>query len=101
MVTCYLRYVIDASKVKEFEHYGRLWISLVRKFGGVHHGYFLPSEGANNIAFALFTFPSLAAYEQYRTGSFSDEECMAAFDYAKETNCIVSYERSFLRPVFD
>ena len=72
MVTCYLRYVIDASKVKEFEHYGRLWISLVRRLGGVHHGYFLPSEGANNIALALFTFPSLAAYEEYRTPSFSD-----------------------------
>ena len=101
MVTCYLRYLIDPSKVKEFEHYGRLWIPLVNKFGGVHHGYFLPSEGANNVALALFTFPSLAAYEQYRTESFSDEECMAAFDYAKETKCIVSYERNFFRPVFD
>ena len=101
MVTCYLRYVIDASRVKEFEHYGRLWIALVKKFGGVHHGYFLPSEGANNIALALFTFPSLAAYEQYRTASFSDEECLAALKYAEETKCIVSYERSFFRPVFD
>ena len=101
MVTCYLRYLIDPSKVNEFEHYGRLWISLVKKFGGVHHGYFLPSEGANNVALALFTFPSLAAYEQYRTESFSDEESMAALDYAKETKCIVSYERNFFRPVFD
>jgi hypothetical protein len=101
MVTCYLRYVIDASKVQEFEHYGRLWIPLVKKFGGIHHGYFLPSEGANNIALALFTFPSLAAYEEYRNASFSDEACIAAFEYAKETECIVSYERSFLRPVFD
>jgi hypothetical protein len=101
MVTCYLRYVIDASKVQEFEHYGRLWIPLVKKFGGIHHGYFLPSEGANNIALALFTFPSLAAYEEYRTASFSDEACIAAFEYAEETECIVSYERSFFRPVFD
>jgi hypothetical protein len=54
----------------EFEHCGRLWISLVKKFGGVHHGYFLPSEGADNIALALFNFPSLAAYEEYRTESF-------------------------------
>jgi hypothetical protein len=101
MVTCYLRYVIDPSKVKEFEHYGKLWIPLVEKFGGKHHGYFLPSEGANNIALALFTFPSLAAYEQYRTNSFSDTECLAAFKYAEETKCIVSYERSFFRPVFE
>ena len=101
MVTCYLRYVIDPSKLKEFEHYGKLWIPLVEKFAGKHHGYFLPSEGANNIALALFTFPSLAAYEQYRTKSFTDTECMAAFKYAKETKCILSYERSFFRPIFE
>jgi hypothetical protein len=43
MITCYLRYIIDPYKLKEFEHYGRLWIPLVQKFGGIHHGYFLPS----------------------------------------------------------
>ena len=62
MVTCYLRYIIDPARLKEFEHYGKLWTPLVEKFGGKHHGYFLPSEGANNVALALFTFPSLAAY---------------------------------------
>lgn len=99
MVTCYLRYVIDPTKVEEFEHYAKLWIPLVERFGGQHHGYFLPSEGANNIALALFTFPSLATYEQYRKDSFKDEECIAAFDYAKQTQCVLSYERSFFRPV--
>ena len=72
----------------------------VEKFGGTHHGYFLPHEGANNIAIALFSFPSLAAYEEYRT-KMKDAECQAAFKYAKETRCIVSYERSFMRPVFE
>jgi uncharacterized protein (DUF1330 family) len=61
MITCYLRYIIDPYKLKEFEHYGKLWIPLVEKFGGKHHGYFMPSEGANNVALALFTFPSLHA----------------------------------------
>lgn len=101
MITCYIRYVIDPKKLAEFEHYAKLWIPLVNKFGGQHHGYFLPSEGANNIALALFTFPSLAEYEQYRTRSFQDEDCMSAFKYAEQTNCIISYERSFLKPVFD
>ena len=72
-----------------------------KKFGGQHHGYFLPSEGANNIALAMFSFPSLAAYESYREQSFKDADCIAAFDYAKETQCIISYERSFFRPVFE
>jgi hypothetical protein len=100
MVTIYLRYVLNTSKLCEFEHYGKLWIPLVEKFGGKHHGYFMPSEGANNIALALFTFDSLAAYEVYRNESFKDPACQAAFRYAEDTQCIVSYERSFFRPVF-
>ncbi|EOD81905.1 hypothetical protein D515_00063 [Grimontia indica] len=101
MVTCYLRYVIDPTKTAEFEQYAKMWIPLVNKFGGQHNGYFLPSEGANNIALALFTFPSLAEYEAYRIKSFDDEACKAAFKFAEETACIVSYERSFFRPVFE
>ncbi|MAB97304.1 MAG: NIPSNAP family protein [Pseudomonadaceae bacterium] len=101
MVTCHLRYIIDAYKLKEFEHYAKLWIPLVEKFGGQHHGYFLPSEGANNVALAMFTFPSLSAYEQYRTASMQDPECIAAFKYAEETRCIISYERTFFRPLFN
>lgn len=101
MITCYLNYVIDPYKLVEFERYARMWIPLVSKFGGTHNGYFLPSEGANNIALALFTFPSLASYEEYRAKSLEDAECQAAFKYAEETRCIVSYQRSFFRPVFE
>jgi hypothetical protein len=101
MITCHVRYVIDANLIAEFEAYARMWIPLVEKFGGRHHGYFLPAEGANNIALALFSFPSLAAYEQYRLESVSDAECQQAFAYAAETRCVLSYERSFFRPVFD
>lgn len=101
MVTCYLKYIIDPYKKSEFEHYAKLWIPLVNRFGGQHHGYFLPSEGANNIALALFTFPSLAEYEVYREKAFNDAECLAAFKYAEDTSCIVSFERSFFKPVFE
>ena len=100
MITCTLRYVIDPYRLAEFEAYAKMWIPLVEKFGGTHHGYFLPSEGANNIALALFSFPCLAAYETYRARSMDDPDCQAAFQYANETRCIVSYERSFMRPVF-
>lgn len=99
MITCYLRYVIDPFKVDEFEHYARLWIPLVGKFGGTHHGYFLPHEGANNIAVALFSFPSLAAYETYRNEAADDPECQAAMQHYRDTQCYLSYERSFMRPV--
>ena len=100
MITCYLRYVIDPYKLAQFEHYAKLWIPLVNKMGGTHHGYFMPHEGASNIALALFSFPSLAAYEEYRLKIPKDAECQAALAYGEETRCIISYERSFMRPVF-
>jgi NIPSNAP len=100
MITCYLRYIINTSKLDEFEAYGKMWIPLVEKFGGTHHGYFMPHEGANNVGLALFSFPSLAAYETYRIKAASDPACQEAMRYAQETGCFVSYERSFLRPIF-
>lgn len=101
MITCYLRYTIDPYKLYEFEIYAKKWIPLVKKFGGIHHGYFLPHEGTNNIATALFSFNSLAEYEQYRNDSLSDDECKEAYDYSNETRCIVSYERSFMKPILE
>jgi hypothetical protein len=101
MITCFLRYEIDPGKVQEFEHYGRLWIGLVNRLGGRHHGYLLPSEGANDIALASFTFPSLSAYERYREAAAADPECQTAYAYANETKCIRRWERTFFRPVFE
>jgi len=97
MITCCLTYVIDPFKLEEFEAYGRRWMPLVARFGGVHHGYFLPSEGANNVAMALFSFPSLASYEEYRTASANDPDCIAARSFARDTRCFLSYERTFFR----
>jgi hypothetical protein len=99
MITCYLRYVIDPHKLEEFEAYARMWIPLVKRFGGEHHGYFLPHESANDIAVALFSFPSLAAYEAYRTRSQTDSDCLAALAFEKKNRSIIRYERTFLRPV--
>lgn len=99
MITCYIRYEIDPTKLAEFEAYARLWIPLVERFGGTHHGYFLPHESANDLAVALFSFPSLADYERYRADSMSDPDCLAAYEHATRTGCIRRYDRQFLRPV--
>jgi hypothetical protein len=101
MITCYLKYTIDPYQLDVFEQYGKKWIELVNRFGGQHHGYFMPGEGANNIAYALFTFESLAAYELYRKLILTDDECKAMFKLANDTKCILSYERTFLRPIFN
>lgn len=100
MVTCHLKYIVDSTKLAEFEKYCRMWLPLIKRFGGVHHGYLLPSEGASNIALGSFSFESLAAYEQYRIKSLEDSECQAAFKFAKESKCFCSYERTFFRPIF-
>jgi uncharacterized protein (DUF1330 family) len=99
MITCYLRYDIDPDQVEAFEAYAERWIALVERFGGTHHGYFLPHESANDVAVALFSFPSLAAYEIYRQASASDPDCQRAYALGKTTKCIRRHERQFLRPV--
>ena len=71
MITCPIRYTIDPLRVDAFEEYARRWIRLVNRSGGTHHGYFLPHEGADNIAFAHFS------------------------------SSMISHERTFMRPLFE
>ncbi|CAN7546401.1 NIPSNAP family protein [Bradyrhizobium sp. LjRoot220] len=99
MITCHLRYEVDPEKLADFETYCTMWLELLPRFGGIHHGYFLPSEGASDVALALFSFPSLAAYEQYRKDAATDPEVAKAMAFAKKTRCFNRYERSFYRPL--
>jgi len=101
VITCYLRLVIDPYKLSDFERYSRMIMPLAAKYGGTHHGTFLPHEGPNNIAVQLFSFPSLAEYERYRTAIQQDEVALAAWRFQEETRCVVSFERSFMRPLFE
>jgi len=100
MITCVVDYVIDPSKIEAFERFAKRWIELVNKHGGVHHGYFLPGEGASDRALALFSFPSLADYEQYRARFGVDPDFIAADRIRDESGCVKRYDRSFMRPLF-
>ena len=114
MITCFLRYTIDPDKLAAFEHYARVWMRLIEKYGGTHHGYFVPGdsppsaafsfpgvgeEGPENIAVALFSFPTVEAYETYRREVANDPECLAATSHYEQTKCFTKYERTFMRPV--
>jgi hypothetical protein len=99
VITCVVDYVIDPTKIEAFEEFARRWIALVNRHGGQHHGYFLPSEGASDRALALFSFPSLADYERYRSRFGVDEEFIAADRIRDESRCVVRYVRSFMRPL--
>jgi len=52
MITCVVDYVIDPKKIDALEQFAKRWIELVNRYGGRHHGYFLPSEGASDRAMA-------------------------------------------------
>jgi hypothetical protein len=98
-VTCCIRYVLDPFKRAAFEEYARRWGATIPKCGGDLIGYFMPHEGTNNIAIALISFESLAAYEAYRARLKADAEGAANFQFAEEGRFILSEKRTFLRPV--
>ena len=59
MFTCFIRYSIAPDKHEEFKEYARAWIGLIRKYGGTHHGYFVPGTAADDLPDAGFSFPGL------------------------------------------
>ena len=94
-----IRYTIDPHKADDFEAYARRWMmGIIRRCGGEPLGYFVPKKGfggANNMAFALIGFESLAAYEAYRGKLLADPEAQENFSAAKESRCILFEERSY------
>jgi hypothetical protein len=98
-VTCAIRYVIDPFKREAFETYARNWLTIIPACGGDLVGYFMPHEGTNNIAHALISCDSLAAYEAYRARLRGDKAAMENFRFAEEQRFILSEERTWLRPV--
>jgi hypothetical protein len=98
-ITCFIRYQLDPFKRTQFEQYSKRWLSIIPRCGGDLVGYFVPHEGTNNIAFALISFESLAAYEAYRARLRNDAEGVANFNFAEDNKFILGEERTFLRKV--
>ena len=113
-VTCQVRYTLDLNQLAAFETYARAWMVLINQYGGVHHGYFIPRtspdvrgasfpglgyDGPEDVALALFTFPSDKSYQNYREAVATDPECLAMAALVQETKCFTRYERLFLQPV--
>ena len=98
-ITCCIRYVIDPFQRDAFEAYARNWLTIIPACRGDLIGYFMPHEGTNNIALAMISFESLAAYEAYRTRLKTDPAGRENFAMAQEKRFILSEERTFLTPV--
>lgn len=98
-ITVFIRYQIDPFKRDLFEAYSKRWLAIIPACGGDLVGYWMPHEGTNNIAFAMISFESLAAYESYRARLRGNAEGAANFAFAEEHKFILAEERTFLRPV--
>lgn len=98
-VTCCIRYVIDPFQRDAFETYARDWLTIIPACGGDLLGYWLPHEGTNNVALAMISFDSLAAYEAYRARLKTDPAGAANFAFAQEKRFILSEERTWLERV--
>ena len=98
-VTVFIRYQLDPFKRDAFEAYARRWLTIIPRCGGDLVGYWMPHEGTNNIASALISFASLAAYETYRAQLLIDPESVANFRFAEEQKFILAEDRTFLRKV--
>jgi hypothetical protein len=98
-ITVFIRYQLDPYKRDGFEEYARRWLKIIPRCGGDLIGYWMPHEGTDNIAFALISFESLAAYEAYRARLRADPEGAANFAFAQQERFILSEERTFLRQV--
>jgi hypothetical protein len=98
-VTCLIRYQIDPFQRQHFQAYAEAWGRIIPRCGGGLLGYFLPHEGTNDIAWALISFASLAAYETYRARLKTDDEGRANFEFAQRQRFIVREERSWITPV--
>ena len=98
-VTCFIRYEIDPFQREAFAEYADRWSRIIPRCGGDLIGYFLPYEGTNNVAFALISFESLAAYETYRGKLRADPDGQANFKFAQSKRIILREERTFLEGV--
>ena len=98
-LTCFIRYRIDPFQRDEFDAYARRWLTIIPACGGDLVGYFLPYEGTSDIAWGLISFPSLAAYEAYRTRLKADPAAKENFAIARQKRFILAEERTFLEKV--
>jgi hypothetical protein len=98
-ITVFIQYCLDPYKRERFEEYAQRWLEIIPRCGGDLVGYWMPHEGTNDIAYALISFDSLAAYEAYRARLKTDPEGAANFRFAEEERFIASERRTFLRRV--
>src|SRR5271169_5229273 len=98
-IACLIRYQIDPFQREEFKKYAENWGRIIPRCGGHLVGYFLPSEGTNDVAWGLIAFDSLASYEAYRARLKADPEGRANFATSQAKRFILREERNLVELV--
>jgi len=52
-VFCEVRYHLDPHRLSEFEEYGRAWVELIERHGGIHRGFFMPRAAPSDITISF------------------------------------------------
>lgn len=99
MLTCIIRYQIDPTKKAEFETYARNWNTAIPRAGADLIGYFAPHEGSATRAYGIYTIPSLAAYEAYRSRLAEDPLGRENYAFAMREKFLLREDRTFLKRV--
>jgi NIPSNAP len=92
---------LDAAKLGDFAAYAKALPASARRCGAQSVLYYLPTKfsGPTNRALALYDFPCLAAYEQYREALAWDPEGAELLRQAERSGCILIEDRAILERV--
>lgn len=97
MITCFITYQIDPFRKDLFAQYARAWGEAIPRCGADLFGYFAPHEGSATTAYGVYTLPSLAAYEAYKTRLAADPLGRENYEFARRERFILKEDRIFLK----
>lgn len=99
MNTLCIRYTLDPNRLQHFRIYVESELEAIRNAGGQVVGYWLPTDfaGPNHIGYGLIDFPTLGAYEAYRTALAANPLHQRNAADLERSGVVLSMERSILR----
>ena len=97
MITCFIKYEIEPFQREQFDTYARNWGQAIPRCGADLIGYFSPHEGSATTAYGVYTLPSLAGYEDYKTRLAEDALGKENYEFAKKERFIRREDRIFLK----
>ncbi|MGO1120616.1 NIPSNAP family protein [Rhodovibrionaceae bacterium A322] len=97
MITCFIRYQLDPTKIEAFHRYAQNWGQAIPRCGADLIGYYAPHEGSATTAYGLYNIASLADYEAYRERLRQDPLGKENYAFAQKEGFILKEDRIFLK----